>query len=342
MASKTSTDSLNTLIANLSNFNLSTALKENLGDQSVAPRFQSRIKDIIGQLKKTQSIASQVSDGSIRTLMNAATQLLQALVSMGNQNAASFVQARDQLSNQLDSQIDQVDNALIPFKLIIQENMLRELLEPDKSNLTSIQQSLKSESEAILGQVRKEAETIIADAKMRAGTIQSAARDTASGVSLIVAQDQFATLVGNFKTGAWVAGLTAAVAFVIFFIYAIYLLYHQPELATYPETLFAIAIRITILGSLATVVGVALKVFKSNLHLLYHTLHRRQLTNTIPTFVDAARTDEQRDIIFVKLVEAVSSFGSSGLIEGSEDVPNTSKIIVDLIPKLASKLVGKD
>jgi uncharacterized membrane protein (DUF485 family) len=220
--------------------------------------------------------------------------------------------------------------------------MLRELLVPDKSTLQSTQESLRHESEAILSKVKKEAEAIIEDAKNRANTIHSTARETASGVSLIAAQDHFAALIRNFETGAWISGLAALAAFIVFFIYAVYLLYHPPELATYPTAVFAIAIRVAVLGSLATVVGVALKVFKSNLHLLYHTLHRRQLTNAIPTFVDAARSDEQRDAIFARLVESVSSFGNSGLIDGPDDIPNTSKIIIDLLPKLTSKLVGKD
>jgi hypothetical protein len=64
----------------------------------------------------------------------------------------------------------------------------------------------------------------------------------------------------------------------------------------------------------------------------YHTLHRQQLTESIQTFVDAARTDDQRDVVLLKLIEAVSSFGSSGLI--ADDGQNTAKLVVEALPKV--------
>jgi hypothetical protein len=128
----------------------------------------------------------------------------------------------------------------------------------------------------------------------------------------------------------------SGIGFVVFVGYVIYLLNHTPDVSNPSLMIFHTAIRVTMLATLGAFIAFSLKLFRSNLHMYYHTLHRQHLTNTIQTFVEAARTDEQRDTILVKLIESVSSFGSSGLVGGGDDMPNTAKIIVDALPKVLS------
>ena len=323
-------------------FNFDAAFKSNLGDESLSRVFGSKIPSLVKELERAQFVVDDANDTTIAELTKAVTAAIQRVQQVASSDSATFIQNRSDYRTTLSDAFDKVEGALLPFRVIAQEGMLRDLLEtPNQSTLQSTQDYLKAETDTIIAEVRREAEAILAEAKDQANAIHTTARNTATGVSLITAQDHFAALLGNFKIGAIASAIVAVTSFVFFLGYAVYLLYHPPETATYPAAVFSIAIRVTVLGSLATIVGVALKIFRSNLHLLYHTLHRRQLTNSIPTFVDAARTDEQRDIVFVKLVEAISSFGNFGLINSGDEIPNTSKIVVDMLPKLFGTQTGK-
>ena len=55
------------------------------------------------------------------------------------------------------------------------------------------------------------------------------------------------------------------------------------------------------------------------MHLREVNEHRQRLANSIQSFVDAAATPEQRDMILAQLVDALSSFGRSGLVDGADD-----------------------
>jgi hypothetical protein len=175
------------------------------------------------------------------------------------------------------------------------------------------------------------------EAQVKASDIQNTARRTASGVSVLQTGVRFAELLSTFQRGLTVSASLAGVAFLTFVGYVIWLAYHQPDLKTIPDAVYTSAVRVTLLASIAAVVTFALKIFRSNLHMYYHTLHRQQLTNSIESFVDAARTDDHRDAVLTKLIEAVSAFSTSGLVASSDDMPNTAKIIIDALPKALGK-----
>jgi hypothetical protein len=50
-------------------------------------------------------------------------------------------------------------------------------------------------------------------------------------------------------------------------------------------------------------------------------------------FVEAARTDEQRDLILGRLVDAVATFGNTGLLANDEDIMPSPKMTVETVLK---------
>ena len=61
-----------------------------------------------------------------------------------------------------------------------------------------------------------------------------------------------------------------------------------------------------------------MKILKAQLHMFQHNLHRRRITNSIEAFVESAITPEQRDLILAHLVDAVATFGNSGLLDSDQ------------------------
>jgi len=58
------------------------------------------------------------------------------------------------------------------------------------------------------------------------------------------------------------------------------------------------------------------------------------------SFVESASTPEQRDLILAHLVDAVATFGTSGLIRKEEDTIHPSKMIIDSITRNISGQSG--
>ena len=98
-------------------------------------------------------------------------------------------------------------------------------------------------------------------------------------------------------------------------------------------------IRIGVLGLISTIIGFGLKMLKANLHMHQHNLHRKRLANSMAAFAESAMTNEQRDLILSQLVESVSNFGTSGMINKDSDKGGIS---IDSITKTVSTMKGKD
>lgn len=309
----------------------------NLGDASIYDAAEPLLREIASRLPVVQSVAEKIDNGSMGNIIQRVSELNVLLNDISGQTPAQFVPNSNAHLANIKSIADSFRRDIVPFLVIAQDEVLKDRMRGTEGEASEAARSyLNQAAETILSQLRSESESIFAKAKEQASAIQSTARDTATGVSLIQAQNQFSALLEQFKVGIFVFGGLSVAGFSVFVGYVIYLLTQDPIFASTPSAVYYAAIRVTLLASIAAAVSFTLKLFRANINMYYHTLHRQNLANSIPTFVEAARTDEQRDAILQKLIEAVSSFGQSGLIGGSDDLPNSAKIIVESIPKLIS------
>jgi len=86
---------------------------------------------------------------------------------------------------------------------------------------------------------------------------------------------------------------------------------------------------------ISTIIGFSLKMLRANLHMHQHNLHRKRIANSMASFAESAMNSEQRDLILSQLVESVSNFGTSGMINKDSD---KSGISIDSITKTVSNL----
>jgi len=322
-------------LKNITAIDLAKSLRKSLGEASLYDRFSRPIQEIISRLSTVDSVKQTLSNSALGNITGVVNALNNHLVAMGNQPVTDFVANTPTHVGQLDSFIDNFSNQFTPALVYAQEEFIRKGLSGEQgASVEAARGYLDKHAAEILADVRKQAEEILSQARQKATDIHTQARDTASGVSLIKAQEMFGGLLEQFKKGMKWSGIAAAIGLVIFIVIIIILLWHTPDISNPSEAIFYTAIRLALLGAAAALVAFAAKIFRSNLHMYYHALHRQQLTNSIRTFVDAARTDEQRDTIFAKLVEAVSAFGSSGLIASADDLPNAPKILIEALPRL--------
>lgn len=326
-----------TALSGLTGLNYDAALKSNLGDASIVKDVGPRIQAIARRCTTARDYIADVNRLQVIPLAEAITSFVQLIGALTGTDPAAFIQQRQSYISQVAERLDQIEVGLQPFELAENRRRIATLLGEDQEDVGRLRASLKDEANAILKQVKEEAESVLHEAHEKASAIQNTARKTATGVSVLQSGVKFAELTNTFKRGLLVSGVCASAAFVIFVIYIIVLAYHQPDLHNIPEAVYTSAIRVTLLGAIAAVVTFALKIFRSNLHMYYHTLHREQLTNSIESFVDAARTDEHRDAVLTKLIDAVSAFSASGLVDSSDDMPSAAKVIIDAIPRAAGK-----
>lgn len=208
-----------------------------------------------------------------------------------------------------------------------------------KQQFESLTTELKESTESALSKIEEQSKLIIEGAKKKAEEIESSVRKTAQNVSVKVAQDQFNEGAEHYVFQIKVWGGIAIALVIVFILFIWYLL---AGVDTLPEEwkwsiAYISIIRIAILGLISSVIGFSLKMLKANLHMHQHNLHRKRLSNSMAAFAESAMTNEQRDLILSQLVESVSNFGTSGMINKDSDKGGVS---IDSITKTVSNLKG--
>ena len=317
---------------------LERGLKKDLGSVSLYDEFFPRIQLVFDRLGDVKIAGPELDNNSLTNINNALNLLGQALLDISRASPDTFIRNIEHLTRQLNDALESFAQYVPSAVALAQGQLLKSRLgEESNENIEEFRAQLAKKSDEILASVKLEAESILREAKYSASVIQDSARFTASGVALIRSKELFGDLVRNFKIGMTVSGGAAVIGLGLFVGIIIYLFDHPIDIENPGLAIYYTILRVTLLGSIAAVIAFALVVFRSNLHMYYHSLHRQQLTSSIPTFVEAANSDDQRDIIFAKLVEAVSSFGQSGLISKGDEFPNSTKLVVDMLPKILSQ-----
>ena len=95
--------------------------------------------------------------------------------------------------------------------------------------------------------------------------------------------------------------------------------------------IYYFAVRLAILTSFGAIAAFCIRGLKSHLHMKEHNLHRKRIANSMEAFVESAINDNQRDYILAHLVNAIATFGQSGLLGKEENTG--SKMTIESIMK---------
>jgi len=220
--------------------------------------------------------------------------------------------------------------------------------------IEEIRNATYKELNATIEKIESIKEEALKEVIAQASEIKKSAQKTARNISVKAAQDQFDIACKKFKINIFIWSVITLGIFVIFYFSAKefynYTFFNDDMLKNlndYGEkfidilrwnSIYHTLIRVSILAVIGTVIAFSLKMLRANLHMLQHNLHRQRVANSLEAFVNAALTDDQSDKILEKLVEAVVSFGQSGLIQNEDDSIHASKLTIDSISKtLTSK-----
>jgi len=99
------------------------------------------------------------------------------------------------------------------------------------------------------------------------------------------------------------------------------------------QLIYSAVLRITFLTGLGATATFCLRVFRAQMHMNEFNLHRMRLANSTGAFVESAYSPDQRDLILGRLVDAVASFGNSGLLGDREDAIVPTKLAIDTITR---------
>ncbi len=311
-------------------------LRPSLGEASIKEAFGDRLDQINRKLEFALEFGQHVHDSQLSQVASNFEQISALMQAHAGRNNSEYVAQRDAFLSTIESHMEQLlqfwpsfVTAAIEVRGFLQDEGIR------KEYQRTID-SMKAESGNALKLVKDEAAKTIGEAKQLADDIEKKARRTAAHISVDAAQEQFrlaqVDLKGQLKLWAWLSGI-AIVAFLGFCVYLTQI--NVPDNATW-NALYLTAIRITILTSLGAVAAFCLRILRAHMHMSQHNLHRQRVANSMAAFVESAVTPEQRDLILAHLVDAVASFGSSGLLQKEDDTIHSPKMTIDTITRTFS------
>ena len=307
-----------------------TSLGTGSREQILRPKIEAITKKIQFALENGESVHQQ----SFHAISDIFDALFNDFVSLADLDDSNYL-------GQGQSYIENINSRLEELKLhwfhVIAAGIEQKGLLDDESIKIEHQRAiekLRQEADETLQKVQEETEKTIAKAEEAAEQIENKARLTAAGISVEVAQDQFEKAQEEFKHQSFKWGIFSGISILVFIVALIYFASNsQSNEKLGFGIIYFTALRITILAAIGGVAAFCLKILRANMHMRAHNLHRQRLANSMAAFVESASTNEQRDLILAHLVDAIASFGSSGLLTKPEDSMNPSKMTIDTITR---------
>lgn len=318
MADSPQITSLKSVIEKFNSLDHEAFLRPNLGTASLSNDLQHKIDDLKAKFKVAIEVAPHVSNTLINNLQSQINYLINIMEQHSKKQEREYVNEKDQIRQEFNKHYDHILD-LMPGFIAAQIESIG-LLQRDYRNYVN--------------QLKAQMESILDDAAKRAKEIEAKARQTAQKISIKEAQIQFAEARNDLKKQIIIWAFLSSVCLFLFFGFAL-IFYNSKKVILVENNAIQIAyysaLRITILLGIGTLAIYFLKIFRASLHMYNHNLHRQRVANCIAAFVESASTDQQRDMILSQLVDAVISFGNSGLISSEQDQISPQKMIIDNI-----------
>jgi hypothetical protein len=222
-------------------------------------------------------------------------------------------------------------------------------------------ESKSSESLQKIEAAVTKARTYIQTAVEEAATELEAAKAKANEISVKGAQDQFAAAAMGLRSKArgW-ATLTTALFLALLAILCWLLLRPPPLISSIVAALspqskqvvvpvsvplliaasaYFTSIRVALIGVLGIALAFSLRMTRAYFHMIEHNHHKSRVTNSIEAFVASVRTNEQKDLVLGKLVDSVTQFGDSGILdkEGDKSAAALPAVFFDAVTKNIGK-----
>lgn len=355
MANNHSLQLIKTQYNAISEINLHVASKNHLGEKSISIEVITIVNDIKDKIDVLLNNLSCVQDGFVIVLSDRVVSIIKKIKEISNTSDPDFLNQREGFLSALNSlyinflkEWIYIQSGIIDARKLLQKSdvAIEELKENVLKQAQNEFQELKNNT---LNEINSSQTNSINLINEREAKLKEKIQNTARKVSVSSAQKQFEEECQRLKSMIKIWSIITIILFVMFGILSYIFYTHTFFTAEMKinsdifsdkfidimrwESIFHTVIRVAVLAIIGTIIAFCLKMMRANFHLYQHNLHRQRVANSIEAFVNAALTDEQSDRILEKLVEAVVSFGQSGLIQNEDDSIHASKLTIDSITK---------
>ena len=306
-------------------------LRPSLGEVALKEEFALKLREIQRKAAFAHEHGADVHSNQMQGIIGPLERIRTELEQQANRSNEEYVTHRPGFLTNIDSLLEELKQYWPSLVAVAVES--RGFLEDAgiQREYERTIESIREESKSTIQQVQEEANRTIEQARTLAEQIESRARLTASGISVEEAQKQFLDAQAALDQRVYLWTGLAIVSILGFIGVAIYFVHIDlPEQWRW-HVIYHSAIRVTILAAVGTVAAFCLKVLRAHLHMSEKNRHRQRVANSIGAFVDSAGTPEQRDMILSQLVESVTQFGNSGLIQGGSDNVYRPKTATDSV-----------
>lgn len=333
MATQAVIDQLNSTIEQYRTVDREKLIRKSLGvaslDEKLTPKLDALERDIDFAVR----YAHATHDSYVNHLTKMLNAIVQQITAQAQHNNQEYIANTEGFLSQINGQLEAIRQHWAHFvtAAVIDRGFLED--EGIKKEYEATVASLQSAADETIEKIKNEANASIEEAKQLAEEIENRARKTATKISVAEAQEQFKNAQKPLKAQIIIWGLlSAAMLVAIFLLIYSFLKIELPKEWDW-QILYFSAVRLTALAVVSSIAAYCMKIFKSQLHMYQHNLHRRHVTNSIEAFVESAVTPEQRDLILAHLVDAVATFGNSGLLDTNSDHVYSPKMTIDNITR---------
>lgn len=311
-------------------------LRTSLGEESMKEALAPFLDELNSKIDFAKAYAPKIHDKYITQFTNSIKAIKDQLIAQANRNSQEYIANKQTVVDNCKAQLEQMRANWAHFVTVAVEE--RGFLHDEgiKQAYERTVSNMKNEADVVLNNIKKESNAVIGEAKKLAGAIETRARKTAAKISVEDAQKQFADAQKPLLIQVIIWGVLSVLAIFAFFV-LLYIFLHVelPEKYSW-QIIYFTAIRITGLAAVGSVAAYCMKILKAQLHMFQHNMHRRRVTNSIEAFVESAITPEQRDLILAHLVDAVATFGNSGLLESDQENIYAPKMTIDNVTRSIS------
>lgn len=313
-------------------------LRPDIGKLSLKESLTSILEELGERLQALQMVSNKIHPSIATTINSAFSEIARLLQEQSDRNDNDYATQKETALVSIKAHIGTLNlnwchvvTAVLESKGFLKDEGI-------KKEYERALDTMRKESEKTLLQVKEESTKVINEAKKLADDIEQRARRTASKISVEEAQKQFEEAQKQCKKQVIIWAILSAVSIIAFVGLTVYLAFYYslPKLSPdggWHEIIYYTAIRIVFLGAIGSVASFCLSILRAYLHMMQHNLHRQRVANSMAAFIESAVTPEQRDMILAQLVDAIVSFGSSGLLPKKADAIYTPKMSIDTISR---------
>ena len=333
MATEPQIKELSTVVENLNAINEEKLMRRSLGEESLEKPLLPLLSQVRQKAEFAHQYAEVVSDQYVEHVRSHLGNIVDQCNAQADRSNQEYIAQKESFLNTVQGGLDNIQTQWAPFVTTAIEE--RGLL-TDKGIQKEYEKTvsdMQEQSERTLAELEARSQEAIEKAQSLALEIEGRARRTAEKISVKEAQDQFrdAQKPLLWQLGIW-GGLSIASIVAFFWLLNDFMAQELDPNWSW-RIIYFTAIRLAALGAIGTLGAYCLRILRSQLHMFQRNLHRRRVANCIEAFVQSASTPEQRDFIYAQLVEAITQFGDTGLVEGGEKDNLGTKLTIDNITR---------